>query len=138
MDIIDTYRNDMRALSLTDNTQFDLVLIINEFESGDFQIKTSYCNQNFEGEGEDCFTAFQCLRDLLIKHDIGLQCYGSMINVYPSPMMRAGGMKAYVLEMGKPATIDKTVNFMETIEIGQFATSEEQSMFYENWLSSLK
>jgi hypothetical protein len=73
---------------------------------------------------------------MLLNDSIGIKCYGSMENVYPSPMMRTS-YKAYILENGKQASMEKIVNIFDFIEINKFVTSNEQDTYYNNWLKNI-
>jgi hypothetical protein len=120
----------MNGVSLRDiKNEFKILLNIEEYDDTDIiEIKTKINGKNYEGSGEDYFSAFQKIKDILLKDNIGIKCYGSMENVYPSPMMRTSD-KAYILENGKQASAKNIVNIFDFIEIDKFATSDRQNIY---------
>ena len=66
-----------------------------------------------------------------------MKCYGSMENVYPSPMMRTSYL-AYILVNGKHALKKDIVNIFDFVDINKFSASVEQDNYYEQWLKSIK
>src|SRR5438445_3727542 len=88
----------------------------------------------------DASDAFECLcllRKQLDREGIRLCCNGARLNVWPSGMARdmGGGLKAYVLQIGRRASIDDLVDIFESAPIEDIATVEEQRRFAEKWLA---
>lgn len=114
-----------------------VIMIIEEYENTDtITIKTKINEKNYTSSGEDYFSTFQKIKDTLLKDNIGIKCYGSMENVYPSPMMRTS-YNAYILENGKRAILENMVNIFDYVEINKFATSDKQNNYYNNWFKSI-
>jgi len=49
-----------------------------------------------------------------------------------------GGLKAYVLEVGRRASIDDLVDIFDSASIEDVATVEDQRLFAEKWLAAPK
>lgn len=113
--------------------------MLEENESnGNVSMSLKYNNLIFESEGKDLYLAFQRLRDRLLEEELlGLQCYGSMLNVHPSNTMRDMS-KAYLLVLQKPVTYNDAVDILKYVDIKDFATSLQQNEFYAKWLESIK
>lgn len=130
---------NIKGLDLQNNKVINLNLELFESDEEDvISISIYYDNKEIKKKGEYWFLVFQELKDLLLDKSIGLQCYGSLINVYPSPMMmNMGGQKAYFLKIGEPSLNKDIVNIFDYIDIYQFATKEQQDQFYNKWLNSI-
>ena len=89
-------------------------------------------------EAENYFFALLELRKKLEAQNIKILCKGASRNVYPSPMILSMGEanKAYQLTMGKQARMSDLVNIFEPCEVDEYATIEEQLIFYNDWLRS--
>jgi hypothetical protein len=88
----------------------------------------------------DASDVFECLcrlRTQLDREGIRLCCNGARLNVWPSGMARdmGGGLKAYVLQIGRRATIDDLVDIFDSAPVEDVATVEEQRRFAEKWLA---
>jgi hypothetical protein len=130
---------EMECTALNDNIKngFKIIMSIEERMDTDIiTMKVKINEKYYTSNGEDYFYTFQKMKDILLKDNIGIKCYGSMENVYPSPMMRTSA-KAYILENGKQASMKNVVNIFDFIEINKFATANEQDKYYNNWLKSL-
>lgn len=130
---------NIKGLDLKNNKVINLNLELFESDEEDVvSISIYYDNKEIKKKGEYWFLVFQELKDLLLDKYIGLQCYGSLINVYPSPMMmNMGGHKAYLLKIGEPSLNKDIVNIFDYIDIYEFATKEQQDQFYNKWLYSI-
>lgn len=130
---------NIKGLDLKNNKVINLNLELFESDEEDVvSISIYHDNKEIKKKGEYWFLVFQELKDLLLDKYIGLQCYGSLINVYPSPMMmNMGGQKAYFLKIGKPSLNKDIVNIFDYIDIYEFATKEQQDQFYNKWLNSI-
>lgn len=89
-------------------------------------------------EAENYFYALLELRKKLEAQNIKILCKGASRNVYPSPMILSMGeaIKAYQLTMGKQARMSDLVNIFAPCEVDEYATIEEQLIFYNDWLRS--
>lgn len=95
--------------------------------------------KTYKSEAEYNFEALQKLRKQLESDDIQLLCNGSVKNVYPSPMMMSmGGTRAYVMTMGKHASLDNQVDIFNDEIADEYATVDEQNEFYEAWINTAK
>jgi hypothetical protein len=121
----------------TDNQEntFKITISIGENEEV-IILETEINGKYYKSEAADHFSAFQKLKDTLLESNIGMKCYGSMENVYPSPLMRTSE-SAYILENGKRALTKDIVNIFDYIEINKFSNSAYQNNYYERWLMSL-
>lgn len=96
--------------------------------------------ERFSAIEDDDFGAFCLVRRQLEARGWLVLCNGSSRNVFPSPMSRdmGGGVMAFVLTIGKPASMENLVHIFErTIRIDP-VTVDEQERFYEQWLASSK
>ena len=67
-----------------------------------FELKTVVDTVEFEAQADDMFSAFQLLRDKMLKMAWGIKCNAARINAVQSGMMRDLDV-VYLVEMGKPA-----------------------------------
>src|SRR2546421_5691675 len=91
----------------------------------------------------DASDVFECLcrlRTNLDREGTRLCCNGARLNVWPSGMARdmGGGSKAYVLQIGRRASIDDLVDIFDSAPIEDIATVAEQRRFTEEWLAAPK
>jgi hypothetical protein len=136
--IVDKEIIELNCINIDSKDKFKLSLEEIEYDTGIIEMKISFNNKYFQCDGDDYFSCFQKIKDDLLKCNTGIQCYGSMLNVYPSPMMRTSNNLAYILKAGKPALKEDIVNIFEYIDIDKFAASEEQNVFYKKWVESSK
>jgi O-phosphoseryl-tRNA(Cys) synthetase len=123
------------------NIKHDIIILlkIELFENEDndqISMTVKYQNEVYFSHGDCYFSVFQELKDKLLKNNIGLQCYGSLINVHASAIM-CNVAKAYFLKMGEQALNKDIINIFEYINIHEFATKQQQNEFYNNWLNSI-
>jgi hypothetical protein len=95
-------------------------------------------SETFKTQANDYFECLIKLREIFEKRKWILLCNGSRYDVFPSGMARdmGKGLKAYKLEMGKPAKIEDLVNIFEEAEIEKIGTIEEQKEYYKKWVES--
>jgi hypothetical protein len=88
--------------------------------------------------GEDLFEALITLRAELEKTGQKILCSGSRVDVFPSGMSRsmAGGRKAYVMELGLPAT--ELVDILDYADPESIGSIEQQRQFHQEWIKSIK
>ncbi|MEM9701406.1 MAG: hypothetical protein AAF907_03030, partial [Planctomycetota bacterium] len=88
----------------------------------------------------DCFKALQSLREQAATAGWALHCMGARRNVWPSGMARdmGGGLKAYLMTMGKHARREDLVGIFEPDDAPDGSTVAEQKAFFEKWLDSLR
>jgi hypothetical protein len=137
MEIVDKEIIELNCMDIGSKNKFKLLLEKTEYDTGIIEMKINYNNEIFQNNEEDYFICYQKIKDNLLKCNIGIQCYGSMINVYPSPMMITSNNLAYILEMGKAALKKDIINIFDYADINKFATSEEQNNFYKEWIESI-
>ena len=108
------------------------------FSSNDQGIKLAYELGDMKIVVEETFPFIALAKIRVSLENIGLKilCNGSKLNVYPSGMALSS-VKAYELEMGKPAT--KLLNIFDPIsDPEEVASVADQKSFYENWIDTLK
>lgn len=114
-------------------------LKVSEISSEIVELKLETSTKTYRCEAEYNFEALQKLRKKLESDNIQLLCNGSVKNVYPSPMMMSmGGTRAYVMTMGKHASLDKQVDIFNDEIAEEYATVAVQNDFYEAWINSMK
>jgi hypothetical protein len=137
MEIVDKDIIELNCINIGSENKFKLLLEKREYDTGIIEMRINYNNKIFQNNEEDYFICFQKIKDSLLKCNVGIQCYGSMINVYPSPMMRTSNNLAYILEMEKAALKKDIINIFDYVDINKFATSEEQNNFYKEWIENI-
>jgi hypothetical protein len=138
MEIVDKDIIELHCMNIGSKNKFKLLLEKTEYDTDIIEMKINYNNELFQNNDEDYFICFQKIKDGLLKRNIGIQCYGSMINVHPSPMMITSNNLAYILEMKKVALEKDIINIFDYVDTNKFATSEEQNNFYKEWIESIK
>ena len=78
------------------------------------------------------------LRKQLEGAGFRLLCAGARRDAYPSGMARSmgGARKAYIFELGKPAT--ELVDIFAEAQPEQVGTMDEQQRFRQQWMTSLR
>lgn len=106
-------------------------------EENDIVINLYLDEMFFSAKSENYFYALLELRKKLESQDVKLLCKGCCRNVYPSPMSidMCGGLVAYSMKMGKEA--DKKVRIFDDCELEEYATIEEQRLFYKQWYEDI-
>lgn len=89
---------------------------------------------------DDFFEALCLIRLQLEKEGLGLLCYGSSLNVYPSRMARemGAGLKAYKMTMGRRTSMSDLVDIFSDGSDVSPATVSEQREFLEQWVASIR
>lgn len=93
-----------------------------------------------EAVGENYFDALASVRRQLEKTGAMIRCYGSAVNVFPSPMALSmgRGRKAYRLTLGQQARQNDLVDiFASAPDDVILGSVDDQEQFYEKWLKSL-
>jgi hypothetical protein len=93
-----------------------------------------------ETSADDAFEALVQLRLWLEPTGYKLLCAGARRDVYPSPMSRqmSGGISAYKMIPGKPATRDDLVKILDPATPDQIGTVAEQESFHKQWLGGFQ
>ncbi len=105
------------------------------------RVVVEYAASQFECVADNYFDALVCIRRQLEPQGARVRCYGSAVNVYPSPMglSMGHGRKAYSLTLGRRALKDDLVDiFARTPDDVKLGTVDEQESFYDEWLQSLR
>ncbi len=115
------------------------VIELTENEDGVI-IRLSLGKLMLERSGDNYFDTLVELRKELEKMNIKLLCKGCCKNVYPSGMILSMGVgrKAYTLTYGEQAKINSLVDIFDICSLDEYATIEEQSEYFEEWISSLR
>lgn len=97
-----------------------------------------YNDKIFSCVGDDYFDCFCKIRKEL--DGIIFYCKGAKVSVYPSRMMRdmGLGLKAYDHKTGMLITKEDEVNIFDYEELNITADPEEQSLYWNNWLNSVR
>lgn len=131
-------RINLNGIHLKNGNLFNLVLKTKEIENEDIvTIEAIFDDTIITVQEEYYFTALQKLRKQLFKQGFDICCYGAKKNVYPSPMMM-NSSKAYLLKTGRQAKADDIVDIFTPCNLGEITTVEEQNLFYQEWIQSLK
>lgn len=114
--------------------------ILNFFEGSPLYLEFIFNEEKLNFTGRDFFDCLVKLRESLEERRFFLLCNGARYDVYPSRMTRQMGLgiKAYRMELGKPATIDDIVNIFEETEPSKIGTIKDQQLYYKKWLASLQ
>jgi len=92
---------------------------------------------DLQSSGFDLFEAFAGVRASLELLGVVLECNGSRIDVYPSPMLRQAtrGRSAYVLSLPRSENKPEVVDIFAAASSGsRFGTVTEQRAWFEAWL----
>ena len=98
----------------------------------------SYRGKEISASADDFFEALCTIRLQLEKEGLLMFCYGSSLNVYPSPMARdmSCGLQAYKMHAGKHAAIADLVDiFSEGPDVIP-ASVAQQREYFEQWVTS--
>ena len=97
-------------------------------------------NEVLSGVADDCFAALQVVRRNAEGRGWNICCKGARRNVWPSAMSRsmAGGVKAYILQMGRPARANSMVEIFDKDSPELYATVADQESFAMEWYGSFK
>ena len=129
---------DIKLYDLTHAFETQGVVLADEGESSDdIILKITVENTEITAKSEDYFSAYQELRDKLLKNGFGLKCNGSLINAVQSAMM-SYTPKVYLVELGKQALLKNIVSIWGYYNITRFPDTKEQNQFVEKWRISLR
>ena len=79
---------DVKLYDMNRNSEIEGVVFADEGEtSGDIVLKTVAEGIVITAKSDGYFSAYQKIRDKLLKNGFGLKCYGSLINANQSAMM---------------------------------------------------
>ena len=129
---------DVKLYDMNRNSEIEGVVFADEGEtSGDIVLKTVAEGIVITAKSDGYFSAYQKIRDKLLKNGFGLKCYGSLINANQSAMM-SYTPKIYLVQIGKQALLKDTVNIWDYCDINSFPDTKEQNQYTEKWWLSLK
>lgn len=129
---------DVTLYDLSRKSEIKAVVYANEGDSSDYIIlKITFENIVVTVRSEGYFSAYQELRDKLLKKDFGLKCNGSLINATQSAMMTYTP-KVYLVEMSKQALMKNIVSIWDYCDINVFPDTKKQNQYIEKWYDSLK
>jgi len=130
-------RKIIKAFDMHNKKDIEFELLVDENEQTDIlKMSIEYNDMVFAENGEYYFNVFQIMRDKLLKNNIGLKCYGAMLNVCQSAMA-SYTENIYVLTMGKQTLLMDLVNMFDYIDIDMFPSTDEQKQFFGEWIRSL-
>ena len=89
-------------------------------------------------QAADCYAALQSVRRKSEGRGWSIHCLGARRNVWPSAMSRqmGGGVKAYILTTGQPAT--EIVLIFDPDPKPDGSSVAEQEAYSQGWLESLR
>jgi hypothetical protein len=92
------------------------------------------------GQESDCFAALQAVRRKAENRNWMICCKGARRNVWPSAMSRqmGGGIKAYVLEMGRQGRVDSLIEIFDEDSPESYSTVADQEAYAHAWFESLR
>src|SRR5690242_19574386 len=92
------------------------------------------------GQADDCFAALQSVRRKAEGRNWMICCKGARRNAWPSAMSRqmGGGIKAYVLEMGRQGRADSLVEIFDEDAPESYSTVADQEAYAHAWFESLR
>ena len=129
---------DVTLYDLNRKSEIKAVVYANEGDSSDdIILKITSENIVVTVKSEGYFSAYQELRDKLLKKGFGLKCNGSLINANQSAMMTYTP-KVYLVEMSKQALTKNIVSVWDYCDINVFPDTKEQNQYIEKWFESLK
>lgn len=101
------------------------------------KIEANVDSLSFSFFDDNYFSTLNLLRKSLEKNKLQILCNGSAKSVYPS-RMQENSTKAYHMTVGRQAMTSDIVDIFDCDDSLEFVTVEEQQLFYEDWLKSLK
>ena len=127
---------DFRALTIITQGTFEKADLLYKTDPPCIQLKIN--DSIFFSIGNDLYSCLANLRNQL--PDITFLCKGSKINVHPSRSTRqmTSGLMAYELTMGKQARRSDLVNIFDYDNNNLTNNPDEQNIFFEEWIKSLK
>jgi len=129
---------DIKLYDLNRKSEIESVVLADEGElSDDIILKITLGNISLTAKSDGYFSAYQWLRDELLKNGYGLKCNGSLINATQSSMM-SYTPKIYLVEIGKQALLKNIVDIWGYRDLAYFPDTKEQNQYIEKWWTSLK
>ena len=129
---------DIKLYDMNRSSEIAGVVFADEGESSDdIVLKIEVEDIAVTAKAEDYLSAYQKIRDELLKNGFGLKCNGSLINANQSAMM-SYTPKVYLVEIGKQALLKDIVNIWGYCDINYFPDTKEQNQFTEKWWASLR
>ena len=131
----ETYQVTVADLGYYENKK-QIDILVNQYDDH-FELKTVVDGVEFEAKADDMFSAFQLLRDKMLKMSWGIMCNAARINAVQSGMMRDMDV-VYLVELGKQARMEDVHGFWDYCEMEEYVFTEEQTAFFKKWTDSLK
>ncbi|MCR5601176.1 MAG: hypothetical protein K6G33_10610 [Ruminococcus sp.] len=129
---------DIKLYDMKRNSEIEGVVFADEGESSDdIILKTEVESIVITAKSNGYLSAYQIIRDELLKNGFGLKCNGSLINAIQSAMM-SYTPKIYLVQIGKQALLKDIVNIWDYCDINCFPDTKEQNQYSEKWWGSLK
>jgi hypothetical protein len=115
------------------------VFTLEEGEGDLCRLRLQHAGGELTVEAFDYFEALCQIRRELEKSGWRPVCYGGSKSVYPSGMCRdmGRGLKAYRLQLGRPARLEDLVGIFESGPDVEPASVEEQRAFHDLWMRSV-
>ena len=129
---------EIKLYDIKRNSEIDGFVFADEGESSDdIVLKIEAQDIAVTAKAEDYLSAYQIIRDELLKNGFGLKCNGSLINANQSAMM-SYTPKIYLVQIGKQALLKDIVNIWDYCDINCFPDTKVQKQFTEKWWASLR
>ena len=128
---------DIKLYDLNKASEINGIVYAEEDKSSDgFILEITVENKVITARAEGYLSAYQELRDKLLKNSFGLKCSGSLINAHQSAMM-SYVPQIYLVEMRKQALAQSIVSIWSYCDIKTFPDTKEQNQYIEKWFESL-
>lgn len=128
---------EVALLNLTENSEVNTVVYADEAETTDnIILKIMINGSELTSKSDQYLTAYQILREKLLKIGFELKCNGSLINANQSAMM-SYTPKVYLVRIGEQAAMKDIVSIWDYCDTDDFPTTEQQKLFVQDWFASL-
>lgn len=123
--------------NLKTNSEMETIIFADESETtDDIILKVQIDGQEICGADYSYLSAYQKLRDKLLKMVYGIKANGSRLNAVQSGMMGVSE-KIYLVKLGEKALSKDIVSLYEYSAIDKFPNTEEQAAFFLKWIESI-
>jgi len=120
-------------------TQHEIELVIEADEAETTEniiLRTQVKDNPISVSDYNYFSAYQGLRNKVLKLGYGIKCNGSRLNAVQSAMMGTNE-NIYLVELGRQALTKDIVSLYDYAEISSFPDTQEQTTFFQRWVDSL-